>query len=259
MQTRYHKQAPTKQRVVFYTGSDAISEGYAVCFDKDYGVATDVQEERSSRVAKPDNTNNNSFAGVATRDYSAVSGGQFIEIFEPGSYCRIYVDASVTIGENTFVTAQVGGGGSGTFEVANPGFQGRGTARVMQTRTGAGLIFGELMDGAESGLVETIQAVSATAVPMMKGGLTLVTGGITIATDSTDTLADGTFQGMRKAIKLVGTLTTQDYLVTVTNGEQLDGATDLASLEFDGAGDFSVLEWLASKWRLIQNVGTGLA
>jgi hypothetical protein len=250
---------------VYYTGSDAIANGYGVCFDRDYGTATDAEKDRDIRVAKPDNTNNNSFAGVAARSYSAVSGGQWIEICEPGSIAYVYVDASTTIGENTFVTCQIGGGGSGTFDVpgtaAQQGFVGRGSARVMQTRTGAGLILAELMSGRESGLVETIQAVDNTAVPMMKGGVTIVTGGITIGTgDSTDTLAQGTYEGMQKKIVLVGALTTNDYTVSLaTAGEQLDGTTDLASLEFDGAGDVSTLTFLAGKWRLSANTGTGLA
>lgn len=249
----------SQPRKMFFTGSTALAEGYGLCYDRDYGTATTSDPLRDHRVALPDNTNNNSFAGVCGRSYAAKSGGQWVLVYEPGSICNVYVDASVTIGENTYVTCQIGGGGSGTFEVTYPGFMGKGTAKVMLTRTGAGLILAELMDGPESGLVETIQAVSATAVPMMKGGSTLVTGGITIATDSTDTLANGTYIGMKKRILLVGALTTQDYLVTVTAGEQLDGSTDLASLEFDGAGDDSMLEWGGTKWRLMHNSGTGLA
>lgn len=246
-------------RRVWYIASTAISKGYGVCYDRDYGTATSVDAERDNRVSLPDNTNNNSFAGVVVRDYAAKTGGQYIEIAEPGSVSMCYFDGSTTIGENTFYTCQIGGGGSGTFDVGSVGFMGRGTVRVMQTRTGAGLALAQLMDGPQSGLIETIQAVSATAVPMMKGGSTLVTGGITIATDSTDTLANGTYLGQRKRIYLIGALTTQDYLVTVTAGEQLDGSTDLGSLEFDGAGDDSLLEWGGTKWRLLHNAGTGLA
>lgn len=256
----YKNQARGMKRRVFFTGSTAISAGYGVCYDRDYGTATVEDGNRDKRVALPDNTNNMAFAGVVVQDYSAVDGGQWIEIYEPGSICPIYVDASVTIGEKTFATCQIGGGGSGTFEVTYQGFMGKGTARIMQTRTGAGLVLAELMEGQESGLIETIQAVDATAVPMMIGGVTLITGGITIGTgDSTDTLANGKFQGMKKRILLIGALTTNDFQVTVTSGEQLDGTTDLAGLEFDGALDESVLEWLGSKWRLVQNAGTGLS
>jgi hypothetical protein len=64
---------------------------------------------------------------------------------------------------------------------------------------------------------------------------------------------------MKKRFYLVATITTHDYLVTVTAGEQLDGATDLATMEFDGAADDSMLEWGGTKWRLMHNAGTGLA
>lgn len=251
--------ARVNSRKVFCTETAALTKGYLLCYDHDYGTATDNDPRRDNRVALPTNANNNAVAGVLLRSYSANAMGQWVEIAEPGSTCQIYVDGSVTIGDNTFVTAQIGGGGSGTFNATYKGFMGRGTAKVMQTRTGAGLILAKLMDGDESGLIETIQAVSATAVPMMKGGVSLVTGAITIATDSTDTLADGSYVGMKKRIFLIGALTTQDYLVTVTSGEQLDGSTDLASLEFDGAGDDSYLVWTGTKWRLMGNAGTGLA
>ncbi len=252
----YKNQARAEKRRVFFTGNGAVTRGYGVCYDRDYGTATANDPLRDKRVNTPDNTNNNSFAGVAVMSYPAVTGGQWIEIYEPGSVCEIYIDGSKTIGENTFATCQIGGGGSGTFNATYPGFRGKGTAKIMQTITGAGYVLAELDGWGESGLVETIQAVDNTAVPMMLGGVTLITGAITIgAGDSTATLADGTYQGMQKRILLIGALTTNDYQVTVTHGEQFDGTTDLAGLEFDGAADESSLEWRGSKWRLTQNAG----
>lgn len=116
-----------------------------------------------------------------------------------------------------------------------------------------------LMDGPESGLQHwTTPKANAQAVPAASvGGTTFIFGGHTIGTgDSTFTLADGVRQGLRKRFKLRGALTTNDYLVTVTSGVQLDGSTALASLEFDGANDESILEWIGQKWRLIANAGT---
>lgn len=124
---------------------------------------------------------------------------------------------------------------------------------------GTPTVLAKLDDGPESGLVEWVTPDSATAKASMVGGLSLIFGGHTITTDSTYTLADGTILGEWKAFKLMGALTTNDYLVTVTSGEQLDGSTDLASLEFDGAADMSVLQWGGIKWRLMHNAGTGLA
>lgn len=247
-------------RRVFFTGSTALAEGYGVCYDSDYGTATANDPLRNHRVALPDNTNNNSFAGVCAKSVPAKTGGQWITINEPGSVCNVYVDASVTIGDNTYVTCQIGGGGSGTFEVTVKGFMGKGTARVMQTRTGAGLILAELCEGSQSGLVETIvTGTSSGALPAMLGGVTAIAGGTTPSADYTDTLANGTYIGQKKRFFLVATITTHDYLVTVTAGEQLDGSTDLASLEFDAANDDSMLEWGGTKWRLMHNAGTGLA
>lgn len=263
----YKTQARGMKRRVFYTGDGALSAGYGVCYDRDYGTATAEDGLRDKRVALPDNTNNLAFAGVVTQDYSAVVGGQWIEIYEPGSVCPVYVDASVTIGQNNFVTCQIGGGGSGTFEVARPGFMGKGTARVMQTRTGAGLIMAELMDGPESGLVETIATATLTAggaITCMVGGVTIFAGPATPAADCTFTLADGTHPGQRKAFFLDGALTTNDIEITVTSGVQLDGSTALANLQLDGDNDQSVLEFGGfgddtGTWRLLHNVGTGLS
>jgi hypothetical protein len=248
------------KRRVRYTGSDAVTKGYGLCYDRDYGTATAIDGLRDKNVALPTSANNGSFAGVAAQSYDAKTGGQWIEIYEPGSVCEVYVDATVTIGEKTFVTCQIGGGGSGTFEVAFPGFAGKGNARVMQSRTGAGLILAELMTGQESFLVETIvTGTGSGALASMIGGTTLIAGGTTPSADYTFTLANATTVGQRKRFYLVATITTHDYLVTVTAGEQLDGATDLATMEFDGAADDSTLEWGGTKWRLIHNAGTGLA
>jgi hypothetical protein len=248
------------RRKVKYTGSDAVTKGYGLCYDHDYGTATSIDGLRDKHVALPSATNNGAFAGVAAFSYPAKAGGQWIEVFEPGSVCEVYVDASVTIGDKAFVTCQIGGGGSGTFDAGNTGYMGRGTAKVMQTRTGAGLILAKLMDGNESGLIETlVTATGSGALQSMVGGVTLIAGGTTPAADYTSTLADGTFVGMRKRFKLLATITTHDWLLTVTTGEQLDGSTDLASLEFDGANDDSELEWGGTKWRLMHNAGTGIA
>jgi hypothetical protein len=248
------------KRRVKYTGSDAVTKGYGLCYDRDYGTAASIDGLRDKHVALPTSANNGSFAGVAAQSYPAKAGGQWIEIFEPGSVCEVYFDGTTAIGEKTFYTCQIGGGGSGTFDIVTLGYMGRGTARVMQTRTGAGLALAELMDGPESFLIETlVTGTGSGALQSMVGGVTVIAGGTTPSADYTSTLANGTFIGQRKRFTLLATITTHDYLVTVTAGEQLDGATDLASLELDAAADDSELEWGGTKWRLIHNAGTGLA
>jgi hypothetical protein len=94
----------------------------------------------------------------------------------------------------------------------------------------------------------------------MVGGTTILCGGYTMAADSTATLADGTRIGQHKACAALGALTTQDWLLTVTSGIQMDGSA-LATLEFDAANDFAELVWSsagnsnAGVWREIARVG----
>lgn len=239
-------------RRVFYTGSDIVNQGYGLCYVKDGGTATAASPTRYWNVALPSQTNNLAFAGVARTTYAAKSGGQWIEIFEPGALQQIYVDGSVTIGESVFATCQIGGVGTGTFNTTNPGFMGRGTARICQTRTGAGLVYAELMDGPESGLVETLTLTAGGAFTAMISGLTLFAAA-TIASGATFTLADGTFQGEKKAFIQTGTTVTSTIAITVTHGQQDAVTTALASLTFAaGAGvKFAYLEWTGTVWKLI--------
>jgi len=147
-QTQYVNQARAHVRRVWYTGSDALSNGVALCYARDYGVATVVEPRRDKNVARPAVGNNTAFAGVATRAYPANTGGQFIEVFEPGSICRVLINISGAIGG--FVTAQTTSGEFGTA-----GFGGRGSAKLLQTVDGSGtaaLCLVELLDGEESGL-----------------------------------------------------------------------------------------------------------
>ena len=120
-----------------------------------------------------------------------------------------------------------------------------------------------LEDGVESGCAEFVtiwtDGSGTTPITSMVGGWTRLCAGITLGTgDAIETLANGTFIGQRKLFSLEDDLTTNDYLLTVTTGEQLDGSTDLATMEFDGVGDQSLLEWMGLHWKLIANTGTAL-
>jgi len=117
----------------------------------------------------------------------------------------------------------------------------------------------ELLDGEQSGLVEWLSLLDNDASQSMVAGATHIQGGVTLADgDCTCTVADGTFPGETKAFYLHGALTTQDYLVTVTSGIQMDGSTGLSTMEFDGDGDYARLEWFADEWQLIQYGGPTL-
>jgi len=118
----------------WYTGTDALMQGEAICFDTDRGTATSLDRKRNNYVERPSTSNNLAFAGVAVRDYSAQSGGQMVEVYRPGSrgvYVALGVDTVVDTGQLTF---QVGGGaGAGRFVVA--GFPGCGSIIPRQTVT----------------------------------------------------------------------------------------------------------------------------
>lgn len=258
-------QNPSDKQLVFFTGTTALSQGMGVNYDRDATgtAATDNDTMRGVYVALPSITNNNAFAGVVTKNYSANASGQYIEIEVPGSITQILtIDSSSTIGELSFQTVICSGANAGKWTATPTPIMGKGVARVMQTLTAAGLCQAELMDGAESGEVDIVPTAKLTAggaITCSVGGVTYFTGPATPGSDCTFTLANGTYIGQLKRFLLKGALTTNDVFITVTSGEQLDGSTDLASLEFDGDGDDSTLMWTGTKWRLIGNAGTGLA
>lgn len=138
-----------------------------------------------------------------------------------------------------------------------------GTASFYLVR-GNPAVLALLEDGEESGLQEWITPYTdgsgTTAVPSMVGGYTNIFGGFTLATgNAIDTLANGTFIGQKKGWKLLGALTTSDYVVTVTEGEGFDGTTDMDTLTFDGANDETHVQWMGPHWRPLANVGTAIA
>jgi len=327
---------------VWYKGSDALLKGEAVCNAIGHGTATDKEGRRHNAVERPTagaSANSGVFAGVAARDYGASAGGQFVEIYRPGSEgIEVAVGAaSVTIGDRLCFTA--GSGAAGGRFVRDGLIQGRGTARIMQTKaicaltasaaagmslatdgvtlthtaaTGdnavlpgdtlvilagsnagtnrliqpgrytigsvtsttvvvlaatpalaalvaAGVVHGyimrgnptvqaDLLTGEETGGVEFICPANAGgATVAMRNGLTCVLGGVTLAATATYTLADGRSYGNRKGFLGLGTLTTNGFVVTVTNGirgvANNSPTTALASFTVDAAAERVILDW----------------
>lgn len=259
-------QANTLKAAVWFNGDGALVEGQGLCYNWDYGTAATREPRRYNEVELPTILNSMYFAGVTARPYVARTGGQLVEIFLPGSVCNVYSDVSNTIGtgRTTFQTPKTDGTGAGTFGRA--GFPGRGSAVPLQTvdrSSTAGLCLCRLEDGEESGGVEELTLTAGGATSISQSGVTYALAA-TPATDATVTLADATGKfGKRKGYVAVGVQTTNDLLVTVTSGVQLDGSTGLSTLTLDGAGDLSILEWSGGGanglWRLMHNVGTGLA
>jgi len=124
-------QAEEIVEMVWYGGTDAIFQGEGVCFNFDYGTATEADGSRRNRVERPSTTNNRHFAGVSRADHTAQAGGQFIEINKPGSTCMVALGVDTML-DTGILTCQAAGA-AGRFSDA--GFPGRGSIVPLQTVT----------------------------------------------------------------------------------------------------------------------------
>jgi len=263
----------TVSRWVWFTGSAALYEGMGVCFNYDTttGAAAILADgNRGNEVELPSATNARYFAGVAARDYSAHSGGQMIEIYEPGSFCNVYAKANCTLGTGR-LTCEAGGTYAGYFRYA--GFEGQGSARPLQTidRTTAGKVFAQLESGPQSGLVQVIVAnddglLDGGATACMVGGVTYFDADISTGANATDTLADGTLPGLKKAFnKRIAQ--TSNIVITVASGVQgvahASPTTALNSITLDNDKDEICLEWNGlddnGVWVVTHSIGPTLA
>jgi hypothetical protein len=257
----YIKQSSTKSAWVWYESNAALSEGEAVCYNSDYnrsgGAATAAYPERRNRVETPSTTNAQYFAGVAARDYAAVSTGQMIEIYLPGSVCNVLVGASTVINVG-FLTFDVTAATVGQFR--RTGLPGRGSARPMQTTTyvaTAQKCLAYLMDGEESGGSEDVQLVDNVAWVAMVGGTTNIIGVAASTGSPTEEILDGTIEGLRKKVIVVDTaVTTNEAAVDIENndGVTLAGGA-LASCALGAIGDQVVLAWVGGAWRNMGSTG----
>jgi hypothetical protein len=160
---------------VWYEGTDAVREGEAVCFNTDYGTAANVDCRRCNRVERPTTSNNKAFAGVAARDYTAKSGGQFIEIYAPGSK-----GVKIALAVDTVI-----GTGLLTFTVAGKYNVGASTG----LKTDAGRFYTGKYLGRGSAIPR--QTVTAVLEASMTGAWSLATDGVTLTVVSTTGLAAG--------------------------------------------------------------------
>ena len=120
------------------------------------------------------------------------------------------------------------------------------------------LVLAKLLDGPESGLLEWFTPANGAQTAIMIGGMTHLHGGFTPSADSTYTLADGAAynHGGWEAFVLHGALGTNDFLMTLTNGKQIDQSTQMQTAELDGDGDTLYLQWFESEWYCRHYVGT---
>jgi hypothetical protein len=192
-------------RTVFFTGSTALKRGMALCYDRDHTHATDTPAQtatdeyggRDMRVELPTITNNNEFAGTVLDDAPARTGGQFVEIAEPGGFGPIRV-LEETVVATTRLTFICGGPAAGYF--AQQGFDGRGTAKAMQTTVTASATIADNPNGpivqswTGSGSCTTAGVITDTGkgTNVAAGDKVIVFGGRADNTD-TDTVTAGEY------------------------------------------------------------------
>ena len=248
-------------RRVLLVANETVPRGYGVCYRRTFGTATDADESRDWRVELPARSNHMAFAGVAVQAYASSTSEQWILIYEPPSVCEIFA-ASFTLLEDRTITCQIddeGGATAGRFIFG--GFSGRGTARLMQEGAGTALLLAELLDGEESGLIdfhpqEFNTASDGGARTTTKYGTTIIEGG-DHNTDITTTLADGIWIGQQKMYRhKPPNPLSNDLVVTVTTGKQLNGTTTLATITIDAINEFALLEWNGLHWNLLAHDAT---
>ena len=206
-------------------------------------------------------------AGGATAAYSSTTGLTTITLADAGTAlgygvttteasdyeCTVLDGATAATGAtraNPGVYPVVEATGADTFTVM--GDTGDGALTICLTKINL-LKLAYLEDGAESGLADYVTPNNGAARQFVlnQGGTTFVCGGgITIAGDCTvNTLADpitigGSTGAVRKAFNVLSTITTSDYLVTVTSGVQAsDTTTAMQTIVLDTAADEVVLAW----------------
>jgi len=105
---------------VYYTGSDALKQGYALCYDRDsttstFGGATEAAASfgpsRYQKVEKPSITNIMDFAGFVAQDYSAaqIAKCPWIDIVIPQIGSEVLVNAQVSCTCKTTVLGVIPG------------------------------------------------------------------------------------------------------------------------------------------------------
>ena len=225
---------------VFYTGSDILYEGEAVCYDFDYGTATTAETERRSRVERPSRTNNMYFAGVAAhKTYAAKTGGQMIQIYLSGSEnVPIALGANPTLGKRLTFTS--GEGGNGRFSWY--GYAGRGSVIMEQTVT-AGVKESALFPGDTLG----VATLGTAATTLTDSNAAFVVNGVSAGdivyvvageNDGTDYATPGKFivSSVTSATEIIlttvcgtagGTMLVYYYVISANNstalGTLLDG------------------------------------
>jgi len=236
----YGKAEPQKIKV-WYSGTDTLKEGYALCYDYNsqtdgFNLDTDaviddstVALGRRRVVEKPAVANCAYFAGVVAPEFEGFVGPGEIAIIPPGNACNIWAagDADMETNDKKTLTFSVD-----QYYFKYAGWPGEGTALVLQDvdrSSTAGLVQAYLMTGEPSCGVEAVTPVAGaiTSINEEVGATILVAA--TIDSNATQTLTGGQYIGQRKLIR-GATMTTSDVVLTltITGGTTLtiDAATE---------------------------------
>lgn len=190
---------------VYYTGSDTLLEGYALCYNFDASdvsaenltLSAGVDEECSARrlqVEKPNLNNCVHFAGVVSAKSAGMVGPGWLEINKPGSVCNIYCNASADHGTTgtAMNSGQILTFTLDSYSFVYQGVGGSGAAMVLQDvdrSTTAGLVMAELMTGMPSGGAQVISSLHTTGVVSAGGVVCIAPFGVTILDSTPFTVA----------------------------------------------------------------------
>ena len=133
------------------------------------------------------------------------------------------------------------------------------TVFTVKGDTGDGLLTGTLRkkgllklaylcDGDESGLVDYfLPETGAATEAILTEGMSIVIGGISVASDVDAVVADSNIDGARKGFYMLGTLGTAQLKLNITSGYTLSGTAiaggTLSTVEFETAGEWVTLQW----------------
>lgn len=276
--------SPTFTRRVYYTGSDTLYEGYALCYNFD---ARDVTGEnltlsqadsltdtpaRRIQVEKPSVNNSFHFAGTVSNKSSGFTGPGFVEINMPGSVCNIYAAANCDHeGSSGVQSGQILSFSPGSYLFTYAGMPGAGSAVILgdvDRSSANGLVMAELMTGVSSGGVQTIVSTDMSAGGTVSAGGSILTAKITnfgvtqvgvtagATADITYTqTGDGTYIGQQKVYKLVNALSSNDFAVTISQCVRTISngiSTGDVTFDLDGAGETLVCNWIGNGWQTFQ-------
>lgn len=135
-------------RRVFFTGDVAIAQGEPLCYD--YTTNITAATGKPSKDGHPALGNcvkvataGKEFAGVSVQAYAAKEGGQWVDIYLPGSICPVLAGASAAV-----ETSMVASSGKKFVAQGSTAVHGAGSVIILQTAANGKLALAKLEEGA---------------------------------------------------------------------------------------------------------------